>query len=108
MELYCLAIGLFSPLTLLSYGWDKWSAKADRRRIPEKRLHLLALLGGWPGSVWGQRLFRHKTMKTSFRAVLGVVIALHLALTAAWGYFQIRPDAPTPVETEAEQTVDTP
>ena len=33
---------------------------------PERTLHLLALLGGWPGAILARRRFRHKTMKVPF------------------------------------------
>lgn len=102
VELYCLAVVLLSPITMLVYGWDKWSAKSERRRIPEKRLHLLAVLGGWPGAVCGQRLFRHKTAKTISGALLAAIIILHLLLIVGWTVLQLRPVAseePDPVAT---------
>lgn len=56
-----------SLLTLAAYARDKSAARQMRWRTPESHLHLLALLGGWPGAWLGQRLFRHKTKKTGFR-----------------------------------------
>lgn len=78
-ELYCGAVTVLSPVTFLVYGWDKWKSGHDGRRIPEKSLHLLAFLGGWPGAVAGQRWFRHKTVKPTFRAILTLIAVLHIA-----------------------------
>ncbi|WP_091470549.1 DUF1294 domain-containing protein [Methylophilus rhizosphaerae] len=38
-------------LTFIIYASDKSAATRKQRRIPEKMLHLLALIGGWPGAV---------------------------------------------------------
>lgn len=43
-------------------------------RVPENTLHLLALLGGWPGALYAQQTLRHKTQKTSFRIVFWMTV----------------------------------
>lgn len=82
-----LVYGLMSLITAAVYTLDKSAARRGRRRVPERTLHLLALLGGWPGALLAQQGLRHKTAKTTFRmvfwlTVLGNVAAL-LALLAA-------------------------
>ena len=73
-----------SMLTALVYGWDKLCAKRGWARAPEMRLHLLALLCGWPGAWVAQEMFRHKSQKRSFRVVFFLSVALNcLALGAA-------------------------
>ena len=62
----------------------KSRAKRAERRVPERTLHLLELLGGWPGALAGQRWLRHKSEKLSYRIVLGTIAVLHLA---GWGAF---------------------
>ena len=69
-----------SPICLAMYAIDKQRAGDQQDRIPERMLHLLALMGGWPGAVLAQRLFRHKTKKVAFRLVLWLIVALHLTL----------------------------
>jgi len=85
MDLTPLAIGaayaLMSVVTIAAYVRDKRAARAGRRRTPEARLHLLEVLGGWPGAFIAQRLIRHKNAKTSYQAVFWTIVALHLA---AW------------------------
>ena len=76
---YVLASGFAFAL----FGWDKRSARLGHRRVSERTLHTVELLGGWPGALAGSRLFRHKTQKTSYRIVFGLIVAAHVAL---WGY----------------------
>lgn len=58
-----------SALTFLVYALDKSAAQQGRWRTSEKTLHLLALLGGWPGALVAQQVLRHKSSKAAFRAV---------------------------------------
>ena len=68
---YIVVLGVMSLTAFVTYGIDKRRARTDRRRVPEKTLHLIAFLGGWPGALAGQRVFRHKTQKLSFRSCSG-------------------------------------
>ncbi|QDT38258.1 DUF1294 domain-containing protein [Stratiformator vulcanicus] len=71
---------LMSAIAFPLIGWDKMLAKGGRRRVPESTLHLVELLGGWPGSLIGQQVFRHKTLKTGYRVVFGMIAAVHVAI----------------------------
>ena len=72
---------VLSTVAFVTYGLDKAAAARGRWRTPEITLHLIAVLGGWPGALLGQRVFRHKTRKQPFRAVFwGTVIVNCLAL----------------------------
>lgn len=75
---------LISLATFIVYGWDKWCAKRNNPRVPEWKLHLLALFGGWPGAMLGQQLFRHKSSKRSFLIVYRITIGLNLMLLGAF------------------------
>ncbi len=70
---------IVSLLTFFTFGYDKHQAKLGKRRIPERTLHLLELLGGWPGSALGQAFFRHKRRKFSYMIVFAGIVLLHLA-----------------------------
>jgi uncharacterized membrane protein YsdA (DUF1294 family) len=70
---------LFSLTTYVVYAIDKRAARKDRWRVPEAHLHLLALLGGWPGAMLAQQTLRHKSVKRSFRFVFWITVILNLA-----------------------------
>lgn len=55
-----------SACVFLLYYQDKQRARNHGRRIPEAKLHLLNLLGGWTGGYCGSLAFRHKTSKPEF------------------------------------------
>jgi uncharacterized membrane protein YsdA (DUF1294 family)/cold shock CspA family protein len=55
-----------SLITYVAYARDKRAAQNARRRTPEATLHLMSLVGGWPGALIAQVLLRHKTRKPSF------------------------------------------
>lgn len=71
-----------SALAYLAYGSDKAAAIQGRRRTPERHLHLLALLGGWPGALIAQQRFRHKTAKASFQTLFWLSMVVNLGATA--------------------------
>lgn len=66
-------------LLFLAYWLDKEAARKAAQRTPEARLHLLALIGGWPGALLAQRLFRHKSSKRSFQQIYWTTVVLHCA-----------------------------
>ena len=72
---------------LLAMGADKFCAVRRRRRVAEKRLFLLAMLGGAPGGLLGMYAFRHKTRHWYF--VFGFW-ALALLQLGALGYCAYR------------------
>jgi uncharacterized membrane protein YsdA (DUF1294 family) len=88
---YYLLLGLG---TFLVYGIDKISAASGGWRVREDTLHLLDILGGWPGAFVAQRFFRHKIRKKSFRARYWATVILNCAVLgwllspygAQWAY----------------------
>ncbi|KAH7123653.1 hypothetical protein B0J11DRAFT_436035 [Dendryphion nanum] len=66
--------GILSSVTFLNYGYDKMQARNNEWRIRETSLHILELLGGWPGALAGQHFFQHKTRKTSFQFVFWTIV----------------------------------
>ena len=79
LPIYCI----ISVITFGIYAIDKYAAKRNTRRTPEKTLHLLALLGGWPGALLAQQLLRHKTIKQEFRVVFWGTVIANLAVVSA-------------------------
>ena len=66
-----------SILTFIIYAKDKSAAQNGRWRTSESTLHLLALVGGWPGASIAQQKLRHKSQKQSFRFVFWCTVLLN-------------------------------
>lgn len=73
---------LMSVITFSMYGLDKSAAAKGRRRTAEANFHLVELVGGWPGALVGQRLFRHKTRKQPFQAIFWCAVIANCAALA--------------------------
>lgn len=59
----------WSVIAFIFFARDKRAARLHRRRQPEARLHLLELLGGFPGAILAIILLHHKSKKPSFLVV---------------------------------------
>ena len=100
-------IGIGSPWGLLAiwlvlvnlaafvvFGWDKFKAKYREkhpaaRRVPERTLFLLAILGGSLGALWGMRVWRHKTLHRSFRIGIPLILVAQVLLgIGLWLYLR--------------------
>lgn len=77
----CVTVVL-SVASLVLYARDKAAAAHGRWRTPEATLHLVALLGGWPGALAAQRIFRHKTRKQPFRAIFWCTVVANSGMLA--------------------------
>lgn len=73
-----------SALGLLLMAYDKRQAVQGRRRVAERTLLTVALIGGTPGVLAGMWLMRHKTRKPLFRLGLPVLLALQGWATGTW------------------------
>ena len=80
------AMAALNALTFLIYAMDKSAAQRGAWRTSEGRLHLLALLGGWPAAWWAQQWLRHKSAKSAFRTVYWATVLLNCAglVVLAW------------------------
>jgi uncharacterized membrane protein YsdA (DUF1294 family) len=67
-------------VTVISYYIDKDQARSGGWRTSELHLHLLELMGGWPGALIAQHLFRHKNRKVSYQVVYWCIVLLHAAV----------------------------
>lgn len=89
MQIAVAYLGMVAVTSLASfaaYGFDKRRATTGGRRVPERTLHLLALLGGWPGAILAQRWCRHKTRKEPFLIAFWAVVVLHVAVVGVVAY----------------------
>lgn len=84
MMIPALALTGMSLLAFVLYRRDKRQAGIGGQRTPENVLHTLELLGGWPGALLAQQVFRHKTRKVSFQVVFWLIVAVHQALWVDW------------------------
>lgn len=73
---------VMSAVTFIAYGVDKLRARSGRWRVSEATLLVMGFIGGWPGAIIAQQLFRHKTRKASFRRAFWGSVALNLLVFA--------------------------
>ncbi len=76
LGLYLIA----SSVAFLAYALDKSAARNDQWRTKESTLHLLALIGGWPGALAAQRLLRHKSKKQSFQIMFWAIVLINCSV----------------------------
>ncbi|MBO5868784.1 MAG: DUF1294 domain-containing protein [Oscillospiraceae bacterium] len=76
IHIYLVIINAVSFLLMLT---DKYKAKKNLWRIPEKVLLCIALAGGSLGALIGMHLARHKTLHLQFSIGIPVMLALHIA-----------------------------
>ncbi len=105
-DVYLGSTVLFSVIAFLAMGLDKSKAGRGKRRIPELSLHMFEMLGGWSGSLLGQRTFHHKTRKLTYQGVFWGIVCVHLILIAWTVYmWKTLPSTgnpePTPAAAEA-------
>lgn len=79
---------LVSFIAFFIYWSDKRRAESGRPRFTENSLHLFELLGGWPGALLAQHMFRHKTRKQPFQLIFWLIVAVHLAFWVDWIVFR--------------------
>lgn len=86
--LVCLAPVVSSALAYVAYAYDKDQAKRDGWRVSERTLHLLSLLGGWPGALIAQHTLRHKLRKPTFMILYWLTVIVNTAVTVSIGVAQ--------------------
>jgi Predicted membrane protein len=70
---------ILSIITFAAYALDKNAAQNGNWRTKESTLHILALIGGWPGAMYAQQKLRHKSIKTEFRQVFWATVVMNIA-----------------------------
>ena len=83
----CVYLLIINLLTFIAFGIDKRKAIQRTRRIPEKYLLRLAVIGGVVGAWFSMILFRHKIKDWSFLPpmilvsiswLIGIIVFLRL------------------------------
>ncbi len=74
---YLFVFLMANLIAFLYYYMDKTAALKGAWRKSEDSLHLLSLVGGWPGAYIAQKLFRHKTKKASFQWIYKLTVLIH-------------------------------
>jgi uncharacterized membrane protein YsdA (DUF1294 family)/cold shock CspA family protein len=82
--------GVASVACFAGYGLDKMAAKHKAWRVSETILLLIGVVGGWPGGIVGQEVFRHKTQKKSFRTLFWMSVAINMAAFVQINVFSAR------------------
>jgi len=79
VDLTLAAYIALSFIVFILYAVDKSAARNKQQRISERTLHLVALLGGWPGAMIAQKVFRHKTKKQAFRLIFWITVVTNVS-----------------------------
>lgn len=80
MDAILIYVVLVNIVAFLMYGADKWNAKRNRWRIPEKTLLGIAAVGGSIGAYVGMQFFRHKTKKPKFYIGVPFIFLVQIAV----------------------------
>ena len=74
MEFFLIYLAVISIIACAATISDKDKAKRDRRRIPERTLFLLAIMGGSAAMYITMNIIRHKTKHKRFMIGLPLII----------------------------------
>ena len=87
LPLFILGLYLVaSALAFSLYKRDKAAAERGLWRTKENTLHVLSLIGGWPGAFLAQKLLHHKSRKESFRILFWTTVVLN-CVGLSWMFF---------------------
>ena len=78
---------LISAVSIIMTVYDKWAAKHKKRRVPERTLLSLGLIGGAAAMYLTMKMIRHKTKKKKFMVGLPLEILLHVLIAFCFYYF---------------------
>jgi uncharacterized membrane protein YsdA (DUF1294 family) len=74
LKLVMIYLLVLTLATFIVCGIDKFAAKKQMRRVPEKTLFLLSAIGGSVGMFAGMLTFRHKTQHWYFKFGIPAII----------------------------------
>lgn len=90
IKVILLYLILMSLVSMTMHAADKRRARLGRRRIPERSLHSMELIGGWPGALLMTRIIRHKTSKPQYMWTLYAIAASHIVAVILLGWISTR------------------
>lgn len=74
-----IVYGVASIACFIGYALDKRAAEHRQWRVSETILLMVGLVGGWPGAILAQEIYRHKTKKPAFRVLFWMSVAINMA-----------------------------
>ena len=66
MKLFLLYLLSINTISFILFGLDKFLAVRNKRRIPEKELFTVSIIGGALGGMFAVLVFKHKISKNAF------------------------------------------
>lgn len=75
-----LLVMIVNGAAFIIYALDKWLAGKNLRRVPEKYLFLLAIIGGSVGAWSSMLMFRHKTKHRTFSIGIPIILFLQIVI----------------------------
>lgn len=84
-KLSAIVLGIYltaSLITIAMYAADKRAALHNTWRKDESTLQFLAVIGGWPGALFAQKLLKHKNKKPLFQRVFWIAVIINLVIFA--------------------------
>ena len=88
--IWFVVYGVASLACFIGYALDKRAAEHKQWRVSETILLMVGLVGGWPGAIIAQELFRHKTKKPAFRTLFWMSVAINMAAFVQINVFAAR------------------
>lgn len=80
LKIVLIYLLIMTLATFVLCGIDKFAAKKQMRRVPEKTFFLLSALGGSIGMFAGMLTFRHKTQHWYFKFGIPAIIIAQVIL----------------------------
>ena len=77
LGLHLISINL---VMIVMYFYDKRASERGGWRISEKKMHTFSFIGGTFGAFLGQKIFRHKTKKKSFKSFFWFVLLIQIII----------------------------
>lgn len=84
MRLLIIYLIIINIIAFAMMGIDKYKAKHNKWRIPEKNLFISAILLGSIGAILGMQYFRHKTKHKSFVIGMPAILIFQIVIACLW------------------------